>query len=179
MIEKPLLQPQAEVPPSGTKPVPVKKTRAAIESVNAEVVQLNQSNVKSILADSVSIQEGGTLQVNAQTFTATNCGMGIVHASSVNIINGGAGIVSAEEAEITGNVGVMIGQSVQLNNHTTSLVLAREVHGNHIQSILFLAGRSDAPVETIVDQRSVALFGLSLGIALGLVLSIFRLLKHS
>jgi hypothetical protein len=164
LTENPSIQPQAEVPPSHPEPAAVNKSRGALESVDAEVVQLSQSRVNSILANSVSIREGIARQVNAQTVTMTNSGIGVMHASSINITNGGSGIVSAEEAKITGNVGVMIGQSVHLNNHRT---------------ILFLAGKSDAPVETILDQRSVALFGLTLGIAMGLVLSIFRLLKHS
>ena len=72
----------------------------------------------------------------------------------------------------------MIGQSVTLNDHRTGLVVTREVNGGHIQSVIFLAGTSNAPVETIVDQRSVALFGIATGVAMGLVLSLFRFLKR-
>jgi hypothetical protein len=79
---------------------------------------------------------------------------------------------------VNGNVAVMIGQKVILNNHRTGLVITNNVHGGPIRSIFFLAGKSDAPVETIVDQRSVALFGLASGVAMGLVLGLFRLLKR-
>ena len=47
-----------------------------------------------------------------------------------------------------------------------------------VEAVLFLAGQSHGPVETIADQRSVALFGLTFGAAIGLVISLFRLFKN-
>jgi hypothetical protein len=170
---------------SQTNPLPaesggpaVKKSQATLESVQADTVQLNQSSANQINADSVNIHDSGVQQIQGTTVTVNDCGVGVVHATTVDIRDSGIGICSASEATINSNVGVMIGQSVTLSNHRTGLVLTREVHGGPIHSIFFLAGHSEAPVETIVDQRSVALFGLATGIAMGLVIGIFRLLKH-
>jgi hypothetical protein len=156
----------------------VKKSGSRLESVQADVVEIDTSNVDTVNATNVTMRNSGVRQVNGQSITVNNSGIGIMHGSSVSVNDGGMGICSVTDANVNGNVGMMIGQSVTLNNHRTGLVVTREVHSDHVQSIFFLAGRSDGPVETILDQRSVALFGLASGIAMGLVLSLFRLLKR-
>jgi hypothetical protein len=156
----------------------VKKNKAALDSVQADIVQLNQSNANQVTANTVTIRNSGVRQVDGQTVTITDGGTGIVQGTNISVTNGNLGVCSASEANIQGDVGVMIGQSVALNNHRTGLIVSRDVTGGHIQSVIFLAGQSHAPVDTIVDQRSVALFGLATGISIGLVLSIFRLLKR-
>ena len=156
----------------------MRKNKAAIDQVQADVVQLNQSSANNVTANTVTIRNSGVRQANGETVTIANSGTGIVQGTNISATNSGLGVCSASEANIQGNVGVMIGQSVALNNHRTGLVVTRNVTGGHIQSIIFLAGQNHAPVETIVDQRSVTLFGLATGISIGLVLSIFRLLKR-
>ncbi len=156
----------------------VKKNKAVVNNVQAEMVQLDQSTVNQVTADTATIRNSNVRQVGGQTVSVTNSVTGVVHGTNINVTNSSLGVCSASEANIQGNVGVMIGQSVALNNHRTGLVVTRDVTGGHIQSVIFLAGQSHAPVETIVDQRSVALFGLATGISIGLVLSIFRLLKR-
>lgn len=156
----------------------VKKNKAALDSVQADIVQLNQSSANNVTANTATIRNSSVREVHGQTVTVANSGTGVVHGTNISVSAGGLGICSASEANIEGDVGVMIGQSVALNNHRTGLVVTRDVTGGNIQSIIFLAGQSHAPVETIVDQRSVALFGLATGISIGLVLSIFRLLKR-
>ncbi len=170
--------PQSEPVQPETGPSAVKKTGSKLESVQADVVQIDTSSVDMVNSTNATIRNSGIRQVNGQSITIANSGIGIMHGSSVSVSDGGLGICSATDANVNGHVGVMIGQSVTLNNHRTGLVVTREAHGGHIQSIVFLAGHSDAPVETILDQRSVALFGLASGIAMGLVFSLFRLLKR-
>jgi hypothetical protein len=170
--------PQMEPVQPESRPASVKKNKAALESVQADTVQLEKSNANLIEANTVNIQDGGVRQIHGQTVSITGGGVGIAHANHLTITNGDIVICSSSDANVNGNVAVMIGQSVTLNNHRTGLVITKEVHGGPTRSIIFLAGKSDAPVETIVDQRSVALFGLATGVAMGLVLSLFRLLKR-
>lgn len=172
--------PVTQSDPGQNEPAPgvLKKNRAAIENVQADVLQMNQGSANHITANTASIRESGVLHVNGQTVTITNSATGIVQGSNINISNGSLGVCSASEANIQGNVGVMIGQSVALNNHRTGLVVSRDVTGGQIKSVIFLAGNSTVPVETIVDQRSVALFGLATGISIGLILSLFRLFRR-
>jgi len=156
----------------------VKRNKAVVNNVQADVVQLNQGSANQVTANTANIRNSSVSQVNGQTVTLANSVTGVVNATNISVTQGNLGICSASEASIEGNVGVMIGQSVALNNHGTGLVVTRDVTGGQIKSIIFLAGQCHAPVETIVDQRSVALFGVAAGISIGLVLSIFRLLKR-
>ena len=170
--------PQSE--PGMTDPAQsaVKKNKAVIDQVQADVVQLNQSSANEVTANTVTIRNSSVRQVNGQSVTINSSGTGVIQGTNISVTNSGLGVCSASEANIEGNVGVMIGQSVALNNHRTGLVVTGDVTGGQIQSVFFLAGQNHAPVETIVDQRSVALFGLATGISIGLVLSLFRLLKR-
>jgi len=56
------------------------------------------------------------------------------------------------------------------------VVVAREVHGEALRTVVLLAGRVDGPVETMVDTPRALLAGLAAGIGTGLVLVLFRLL---
>jgi hypothetical protein len=172
----PISQAEPEQPDAG--PAAVKKTNAVLNSVQADAVQINKSSVIHVTGETVTARDSGIRQITAQTVDLTNSVVAVAHGAQININSGGVGICSASDATINGNTGVMIGQSVTLNDHRSGLVVTREVNGGHIQSVIFLAGHSNAPVETIVDQRSVALFGIATGVAMGLVLSLFRILKR-
>jgi hypothetical protein len=177
LAENPLNLSNSEGSPSGNENAPVKKSQTTLETISAESVQLNQSTVHSIQAENVSMEDSAAQHIQAQTMNVTGSGIAVAQATTLNISKGAALIASAGQAEIQGNVGLMIGQTVQLKDHRTGLVITREATGDHIQAVLFLAGQSHAPVETIADQRSVALFGLTFGIAMGLVVSLFRFFK--
>jgi len=156
----------------------VRKAHASLESLQADAVQLNQSSANLVSGNTVTLRDSSVRQINGETISINNSALGVAHGANLHLADSAVGICSATQADLTGNVGVMVGQSVSFTNHNSGLVIAREVHGNHVHAIIFLAGRSDAPVETIVDQRSVAMFGLATGIAMGLVFSLFRLLKR-
>lgn len=154
------------------------RSGAVLESIQGEVVQVDQSAVNQIIADTVSLNQSRVQHVSGQQVNIEHSSVGVAHAAAVTINAGSVGICSATEAHIDGDAGVMIGQSVTLNNHRTGVVVTREVTGGSIQAVIFLAGRTNAPVETMVDQRSVALFGIAAGIAIGLILSLVRLIKR-
>lgn len=169
-------QPDSFQPQAG--PEVVKKTGARLESVQAEVVQLTGSSAELVNGTSVSLSDSTIRQVNGQSITIEDSPTGVVHGASLSVNNSPLGICSVSDANVNGSVGLMIGQTVTLNNHRSGLIITNEAHGGHIRSIVFLAGKTDAPVETLMDQRSVALLGLAGGVALGLVLSLFRFLRR-
>jgi hypothetical protein len=71
----------------------------------------------------------------------------------------------------------VIGQAVALEESRAGLVVSRQVHGGRLSTVVLIAGKVNAPVETIVDSRSIALFGIAMGITFGLVTAIFKLLR--
>jgi hypothetical protein len=174
--QAPLSQPEPDQPETGT--VAVKKNKAVLSSVEGDEIQINESNVAQVTGETITARNSNIRQATAKVISLTNGGVAIAQGSSIQVTSGGIGICSAADATINGNAGVMIGQSVNLNDHRTGLVITREVHAGQIHSVIFLAGKSEAPVETIVDQRSVALFGIATGVAMGLVLGLFRMIKR-
>jgi repressor of nif and glnA expression len=160
------------------EPSAVNKARAALNTVEGDVVQINQSSINQVNGDTVKVQGSSVRHIAGQSISAANSIVMMAQGNNINVSNGGVGICSVANATVNGNLGVMVGQSVTLNDHRTGLIISRDVHGGPIQSVFFIAGQTHAPVETIVDQRSVALFGAAAGVALGLVLGIFRLLKR-
>jgi len=169
-------QPDAEQP--AVEPIAVKKSNVVINCVEGAVIQLNQSSVNQVTGETVTVRESTVRQATGQSIDISNSNVAVAQGSSLTMNGGGIGICSVADASVNGDVAVMIGQSVNLTDHRTGLVVTREVHGGHIKSVIFLAGQSYAPVDTIVDQRSVALFGIATGVAMGLVLGIFRLFKR-
>jgi hypothetical protein len=166
----------SQTDPAG--PVLIKKAGAELASVQGDVVELSQCNANQVIAETLAIRESEVHNVNGQSVSIAQSSVGVAHGAVINVSAGSVGICSATEATVDGNVGMMIGQNVTLNNHRTGFVVTREVHSDNIRAVFFLAGQSNGLVETIVDQRSVALFGLAAGVAMGLVFSLFRLFKR-
>ena len=66
-------------------------------------------------------------------------------------------------------VGVAVAQSVRMHESRSGIIVAREVHGAKVKTVFLIANRMDAPVETVVEPRSIALFGAAAGLMFGLV----------
>lgn len=79
--------------------------------------------------------------------------------------------------EVKGNIGILVADTASIQRSRSGIIIAREIRGDKLQSVLMIARKTDAPVQTVIDQRSMLLFGLVFGVISGLVLSIFRMLK--
>ncbi len=145
--------------------------------VEAKTVKLSQCSVNKIDSESVDFSNGGIQMVNAQNLFFKNGGILTAHANELNLSDGGIGIASSHEFNLTGNAGIVVSQAATVKEGPVGLLVSRDVQGTKIKTVVLLAGETHAPVETMVDQRSVALFGLAAGIAMGMVFSIFRLFK--
>jgi len=148
-----------------------------VNCVEAETVRLNQCSVGKVEAQSIDFDNGGVQTVHSQNLNFKNGGILVAHSEMINLSNGGIGVASSQESTVNGNTGILVTQSANVNQGQVGLLIARDVQGTKIKSIVMLASDTHAPVETIVDQRSVALFGLAAGVAMGLVFSLFRFLK--
>ncbi len=155
----------------------VNLANTSMNCVEAKTVKLSQCSVNRIDSENVDFSNGGIQTVNAQNLFFKNGGILTAHANELNLTDGGIGIASSHEINLTGNAGILVGQAATVNEGPIGLLVSREVKGTKIKAVILLAGETHAPVETIVDQRSVALFGLAAGIAMGLVFSLFRLIK--
>jgi hypothetical protein len=91
--------------------------------------------------------------------------------------HGFTGVLTSNDAVVNGSVGVTVAQSVRMHESRSGVIVAREVHGAKIKTVFLLANRLDAPVETVVEPRSIALFGAAAGLMFGLVYGMFRWMR--
>jgi len=154
-------------------------TNTQLKCVEAEVARLNQCTINQVTAETVDFNNGAIQTVNSHNLTFQNGAVLVVHSNVLNFSNGGIGVASSQESTVNGNIGVLVSQTAMVNESQTGLMVAREIRGEKIKAVIILAGETHGNVETIVDQRGIALFGLAVGIAISLVFSLFRLLKRS
>jgi hypothetical protein len=149
---------------------------AHIEHVHGDHVHLTESTVNQVDADQVDLLESHAHLVDTHTFTASDSLVSQAHSETMTLSNSSVGVAYAQEATLGGNVGALFTQVATLNESRAAFLVAREVHGDHIQSTILLAGRVNAPVETTIDVRSALIIGAAAGVIMGAVLGIFRLL---
>jgi hypothetical protein len=154
-------------------------TNTQVKCVEAEVARLNQCTINQVTAEAVDFNNGAIQTVNSQNLTFQNGAVLVAHSNVLNFSDGGIGVASSQESTVNGNIGVLVTQTATVNEGQTGLIVAREIRGEKIKAVIMLAGETHGNVETIVDQRGIALFGLAVGIAMSLVFSLFRILKRS
>ncbi len=147
--------------------------------VEAEAVQVNQSNISQVNAEKVEFQQGSAARVYADQVTVRQGGVGITQATSANVSQSGVGIVRASDVTLEKcSAQAVIAQTAIENGGTTGLLIAREVHANPIRAFVVLAQNIDGQVETTLDTRGAILAGVIAGIAAGLVGLVGRLLSN-
>ena len=149
---------------------------ANIELVQGDHVHISQSAVNHVDADQVDLLDSHAHLVDTHSFTASDSLVSQAHAETMTLSNSSVGVAYAQEATLGGNVGALFSQTATLNESRAALLVAREVHGDRIQSAILLAGRVNAPVETTIDVRSALVIGAAAGVVMGAVLGIFGLL---
>jgi hypothetical protein len=147
------------------------------ETVDAQVVQMHQSGASMVNAASVEAVDSFLGDVATQSAVIHGGMTGFIKTDHVTSEQGFTGVMAANDAQIKGIVGVTMAQSVRVTNSNAGLVVAREVHGGKMHTVFLLTTRMDAPVETVVEPRSIALFGAAAGLTFGLVYSLFRWLR--
>lgn len=115
-----------------------------------------------IIASQVNIQDTAVMRLQGETVTATNTG--IMLAS-----------VQHFDASTTG-IGSLFADTVHLHESQAGLVVGRQVTGEAIRTKILLASKVEGQVETLIDTPRTLLFGISAGVATGLVLTLFRLI---
>ena len=83
--------------------------------------------------------------------------------------NSGAGALRADSVHLEGYVGAVIADSASLGNTYAGLVVAKEVKGERIESIVLLARHVEGNVKTIVDARTAVLAGALGGLFAGMI----------
>ena len=149
------------------------------DSVEAEIVHVEQSSVMEVKADKVELHQSSAAKVEAQSLTAYQSALALTQAQNVHLNGSSVALVrtmnfAAEDSVVT----AVLADSVTLGTGASVLVAAREVSGESIKTSLLLAGHVHGPVETVLDTPRALLAGLSAGVAVGLVLWLGSLLSR-
>lgn len=147
------------------------------DSVDAQVVEMHQSGASKVTAESVKAIDSFLGETNCQTAGINKGLCGYIHTDQVAVDHGFTGILSTGEAVMNGPVGITAARSVRMNGSRSGIIMAREVHGAKVKTVFLLANRLDAPVETVVDTRSIALFGAAAGLTFSILYGFFRWLR--
>ncbi len=142
---------------------PLKLVDSQYESVEAETVDIQTSAVRHISAQQVTMRESIAIAVQAPSAAVKRSGIAALQGE----------VVQVEESVVN----LLSANSVQLNNSKVGAVSAKELRAGKLSSVVTIAGKIDGNVETILDQRTLALVALLAGAAFGAVVGIFSLLK--
>jgi hypothetical protein len=149
----------------------------SVDSVNAQSVLMRQSGASAVKGQSINAVDSFLGESNSQSLEITRGIAGFVRGDHVNVENGFTGVITGDEIINNSVVGVTVGQSIRMNGSSSGIVIAREVHGAKIKTVFLIASRLDAPVETVVEPRSIVLFGAAAGLVFGLIYGMFRWLR--
>lgn len=147
------------------------------ESVDAQVVQMHQSGASRVQADLIEATDSFLGEVNTQASNIHRGVTGVIRTNKLTADQGFSGVVTTHDAVINGSVGVTVAQSIRMRESRSGIILAREVHGSKVHTVFLISSRMDAPVETVVEPRSIALFGAAAGLTFAMVYSLFRWLR--
>lgn len=153
----------------------VNVSNASVAKIQSQLVSLDQSNVDEITADDVKMKNSAARNIYAQQATIEESAVAIAQVGTLNATETMIVGASTQEAVVNGTIGALISQAATLNDSRSALVISRTIHGSRIQTGVLLAGRVEAPVETMIDTRQAAIFGVAAGVAVGLVLGLFRM----
>jgi hypothetical protein len=134
------------------------------DCVQADSIKLSQCGVGRIDASEARVSDSGVSQVYAENAALRDSMVGFVQANSVELTGGGAGMIVSQAASVA--------------NSRNGVVISQEVHGNQVIAVLLLANKVEGPVETLIDQRGLALIGIVAGAVIGMVFSLFRLFRR-
>jgi len=143
--------------------------RESVDVVQAEMVRINQSAVQEVTAEEVELTMSGSLNTKASNVITHETAMVMVDAEDVEMSNSAAGAVFAKNIEISGQAGVVLGNSIELGNTYAGFVAGRDIHAEKIDSLVFLGRHVEGDVQAVVDTRAALIAGMTGGLFAGLI----------
>ena len=131
-------------------------------ALNDAVQSFKDAAAAEIIASQVEIQDSAVMRLQGETVTATNAGIMLASIQHLDASTSGIGSLFAD--------------TVHLHESQAGLIVGRQVTGESIRTKILLAGKVEGSVETLIDTPRTLLFGISAGVATGLVLTLFRLI---
>lgn len=133
-------------------------------AISGDRIQIHQGSAQTVQGKFVEIHQGGAQFVEGEQVSIQRGGAMTIRADQVTLSESGAVVVSADHASFDDHsrAGVVIANRIDCPEVRSSLVLAREIHGN---------------VETRLDSRGALLIGLGMGLGISLLASLKSLFR--
>lgn len=134
----------------------VTATQSAMANVSTTSLTAKQSAFAQVEAEQVEVTQGAIALARAEEMHLAGAGAIAILGSNIQVDAGGAQYLVARNSIQLGQGGaaVMAAQKVEIQNGFVGIVLAHEFNGN---------------VRTLFDQRGALVFGIAVGIVLGLL----------
>jgi hypothetical protein len=122
----------------------------------------------------VDAVEVGVAKIAAQHVNFTDGMAGIIEAGTLEISDSAAIMIQSQTASVKDALaGAIITNTANIQDTQVNVLVAQEIHGGPVRSIILLAGNIEGTVETYLNTRQVLFAGLAAGIGVGFVL-LFR-----
>ena len=161
----------ANKPEIVTLPAPAADQNDAIQ---ADIVSLKQSTVSQVSAADVTVSDSIVRQVTSQQVTVSDSLVGLAQANQFSAQESFVMAANAGSAALNGVAGTFTAESAVLTDSRVGVLVGREVTGQNLQSTVLIAGKVNGSVTTLIDTRTAALFGLIMGVSMGIVMSLWR-----
>jgi hypothetical protein len=136
-----------------------------VQSINAQQVNMNQSAAETVTAENVTLDKSAVADLNANHVQAEQSVIGELKASDVVADQSLIGYVQAEKAGVSGFVGAVIGQSVDVRSSAAVAVIANDVKFEEsARTVLLISSKVEGNVTTLVDTRTALIAGLTAGL---------------
>jgi hypothetical protein len=140
-------------------------SQVQVQNVNAQQVNMNQAAAETITADTVTLDKSAVADLNANHVQANQAAIGELKASDVVADQSLIGYVQAERAGVSGFVGAVIGQSVEVRSSAAVAVIANDVKFEEsARTVLLISSKVEGNVTTLVDTRTALIAGLTAGL---------------
>lgn len=153
------------------RPANIEIHQGGADSVSGDSVSITQGGASIVNARTVDIRQGGIANAQADDITVSMGGVALARADRVSVEMGGLGIAFAREAHVTQGVArSVIAQDVRVDQGLVGTAIAGKVTFERPSGVfLLIAGKTDGPVNALLDWRGALAFGAVFGVVTGLI----------
>jgi len=148
--------------------------RESVDVVQAEMVRINQSAIQEVTAEEAGLTMSASLNTKAMKVITHESALFLVDADKVEMTNSAAGAVIAENIDVSGQTGIVLGNSVELGNTYAGFVAGGNIRAEKIDSLVFLGRHVEGNVQAVVDTRGALIAGMVGGLFAGLIVLVGR-----
>jgi len=150
-------------------------SQVSIQTVRAEMARMSQSKALEVHAEDVEMRQSAALEVQTSALSARQSAIGLLQTKDATVYQSNLAMTRAEQANLQGNIGVAVANSLCLENAYSGLVAANEIRGEKIEAVVLLSRKVEGNVSVVLDTRGALIAGLLGGLFAGMILLVGRM----